>query len=484
MRKLILIFFLALCANQTQAQININLTNIEEWVKTNFVGQGVVVGNVKVNLAAKEAAGVFINNGVLKLNKGLVLSTGDVRRIAGLNDKHDESTGFNISGKADEDKDLQKILKGAFYDMSYIEFDFVPYNNSIEFNYQFGSDEYPEFVGSAFNDVFAFMVSDGKTTNNIALIPDKKTPVSINTVNFKTDSAYFIDNNVFVLVNPSREQPKPEEEIYRSNVGKILFGIKKFFVGKGEDEKQYATIEPSEDLIKKVNDKLYRNFQYDGITKKLVAQTFVEPYKKYHLKIIIADVTDNIYDSGVFLEQGSFATKKDNKQPGFIDYPDLSKQIDVKRILSGEKLEDILPQIKKEGNSNNQIITSNTEKENAIITKNNIQNVVIYFDFDEYEIKDSEVLKIKNAAQTFATLGNDYKMEIIGHTDNKGNLGYNMNLSEKRSKSVMECLQSINTKTKNTAVSNKAYLIPAVSNETDEGRAMNRRVEIRFIKVK
>ena len=147
-------------------------------------------------------------------------------------------------------------------------------------------------------------------------------------------------------------------------------------------------------------------------------------------------------------------------------------------------MEDILPQIKKEGNSNNQIITSNTEKENTIITKNSIQNVVIYFDFDEYEIKDSEVLKIKNAAQTFATLGNDYKMEIIGHTDNKGNLGYNMNLSEKRSKSVIECLQSINTKTKNTAVSNKAYLIPAVSNETDEGRAMNRRVEIRFIKVK
>lgn len=485
MKKLILLFIVAVWANQSQAQININLTNIEDWVRTNFVGQGLVVGNIKANLAAKEAAGVFLNNGVLKLNKGLVLSTGDVRRIAGLNDKYDESTGFNISGKPDEDKDLSKIIKGVLYDVSYIEFDFVPYNNSIQFNYQFGSDEYPEFVGSAFNDVFAFMVSDGQNTNNIALIPDKKTPVSINTVNFKTDSAYFIDNNVFVLVNPTREQPKTEEEIYRSNVGKMLFGVKKFFVGKGEEEKQYATIEPSEDLIKKVNDKLYRNFQYDGVTKKLVAQTYLEPYKKYHLKIIIADVTDNIYDSAVFLEQGSFSTKKDVKQPGFVDYPDLSKQIDAKRILSGEKLEDIIPSTKKESTQSNTTITSTSgTKSTTTTTKANVDNVIIYFDFDKYEIKDTEVLKIKNAGQIYSSLGNGYRIEIIGHTDNKGNLAYNLKLSEKRNKAVIECLQSINAKMKNIEISNKAYLIPAVSNETDEGRAMNRRVEIKFIKVK
>lgn len=483
MKKLFLLVFVALFVNQTQAQININLTNIEEWVKTNFVGQGVIVGNIKANIAAQEAAGIFLNNGILKLNKGLVLSTGDVRRIAGLNDKHDESTGFNMSGKADDDKDLQKILKGAFFDVSYIEFDFVPYNNSIEFNYQFGSDEYPEFVGSAFNDVFAFIVSDGKTSNNIALIPDKKTPVSINTVNFKTDSAYFIDNNVFTLVNPSREQQKPEEEVYRTNVGKVLYWIKKFFVGEGEEDAQYASIQPSEELIKKVNVRLYRNLQYDGITKKLVAQTYVEPYKKYHLKIIIADVTDNIYDSGVFLEQGSFTTKKDIKQPGFIDYPDLSKQIDAKRILGGETLKDILPSMTNDYDLPKSNV-SNTDIKNTTTINSGFENITIYFDFDEYKIKDSEVLKIKKAAQSFSSLGNDYKMEIIGHTDNKGNLDYNMKLSEKRNQSVMECLQSINVKMKNTALSNKAYLVPAVSNETDEGRAINRRVEIRFIKVK
>lgn len=479
MKKLYVLLIVVLFVNNTQAQISINLTNIEEWVKTNFVGQGVVVGNIKVSLAGKEAAGIFNNSNVLQLNKGLVLSTGDVRRIAGLNDKYNESTGFNISGKPDEDKYLKSIIKGNLFDLSYIEFDFVPYNNSIQFNYQFGSDEYPEFVGSAFNDVFAFLVSDEKETKNIALIPTKNTPVSINTINYKTDSVYFINNNVFALVNPNRDQPKAEEEeVYRSQVGKILFAIKKFFVGEDEGQNQIPTLEPNEELIKKVNDKLYKNLQYDGITTKLAAQTFVEPYKKYHLKIMIADVADNIYDSAVFLEQGSFATIKDITQPGFVDYPDLSQQIDASRILNGEKAEDIYPtelKFKKEPVQ---------KPENTVSPAFNFENVLIFFDFDQSDVKDSEVLKISNIAKALSSTNDQYRIELIGHTDNKGSLAYNMQLSADRNKAVLSCLQSIAPQVKADNFTNKAYLLPSVSNDTDEGRAINRRVEIRFIKIK
>jgi len=77
--------------------------------------------------------------------------------------------------------------------------------------------------------------------------------------------------------------------------------------------------------------------------KKLVAQSYVTPYKKYHLKIVIADVADNIYDSGVFIEDRSLTSKKDVQQPGFVDYPDLSKVIDPNLILQGKTLEEILP---------------------------------------------------------------------------------------------------------------------------------------------
>jgi outer membrane protein OmpA-like peptidoglycan-associated protein len=478
MKKWCILVMVSFMSTAIQAQINIKLANIEEWVKTSFVGQGVVIGNIKTNLSGKDAAGTFSNNGVLQLKNGLVMSTGDISTIATLNDKFNESTAFKPFGKPDLDKDLQKIIKGAFYDLSYIEFDFVPNNNSIQFNYQFGSEEYPEFVGSEFNDVFAFIVSDGDSSKNIALIPGKKTPVSINTVNFKTDSTYYIDNNVFSFVVSNREKPinAPEEEVYRSRIGKVLFGIKKFFTPKdSEEEIKRLGMQPNEALIKKVNDKLYRNLQFDGITTKLAAQTFVTPYKKYHLKIIIADVTDNVYDSGVFLEQGSLITKKDITQPGFVDYPDLNKEIDLKRILDGEKIQDILVQREKEINKSSQV-------KDPLSAEAKPNGAIIYFDFDDAKILESEMSKIQALAKTYETLGKGYKIELIGHTDIKGSLNYNLMLSEKRSKTVAECLRSISTSIKNIVTSNKAYLVPASDNETDQGRAMNRRVEIKFIK--
>ena len=63
--------------------------------------------------------------------------------------------------KPEFDQDLVGIVKGKLYDICSIEFDFVPLDNSIQFNYQFGSDEYPEYVDSPYNDVFAFIISDG-----------------------------------------------------------------------------------------------------------------------------------------------------------------------------------------------------------------------------------------------------------------------------------------------------------------------------------
>src|SRR6476620_8141844 len=276
MKKCYLLLFAMFFCGLVNAQISVDFTNVDQWVKNNFVGQGVVLGHIKTHFPVKEAAGIFNSKDILQIKEGLVLSTGDVRRIAGHNDQFNLSTSFNLSGTPEKDSDLQKIEPGKLFDISYIEFDFVPYNNSISFNYQFGSDEYPEYVGSAFNDVFAFIVSDGKESKNIALIPEKNTPVSINTVNFKTDSIYYIDNNPFLLKTINREDPNiEEEEIYRTRVGTILYAIKKFFTPKEDLGNPISqVIEPDDQLIKKLNQKLYNNLQFDGITTKLVAQTY------------------------------------------------------------------------------------------------------------------------------------------------------------------------------------------------------------------
>lgn len=71
----------------------------------------------------------------------------------------------------------------------------------------------------------------------------------------------------------------------------------------------------------------------------------------------------------------------------------------------------------------------------------------------------------------------DTNIEIQGHTDSRGSESYNQGLSEKRAKAVSDYLltQEITT----TRVTTKGFgeSVPAYDNETEEGRAQNRRVE-------
>ena len=57
------------------------------------------------------------------------------------------------------------------------------------FNYVFGSDEYLEFAGSSFNDIFAMFLNG----EDLAIVPKTTdTPVSINTVNQYNNNEYFV----------------------------------------------------------------------------------------------------------------------------------------------------------------------------------------------------------------------------------------------------------------------------------------------------
>ncbi len=100
------------------------------------------------------------------------------------------------------DADLEAIVEGTVglsvptYDACTIEFEFrcaedMVSSPEVSFNYMFGSDEYYEYVDSAFNDAFAFFVNG----QNIALLPDGVTPVTINNVNYQQNSQYFNCND-------------------------------------------------------------------------------------------------------------------------------------------------------------------------------------------------------------------------------------------------------------------------------------------------
>jgi outer membrane protein OmpA-like peptidoglycan-associated protein len=70
------------------------------------------------------------------------------------------------------------------------------------------------------------------------------------------------------------------------------------------------------------------------------------------------------------------------------------------------------------------------------------------------------------------------RVEIVGHTDSRGSDEYNQRLSERRAGTVRAYLESKGISANRLSASGRGESAPVASNETDEGRAQNRRVEL------
>jgi len=73
-------------------------------------------------------------------------------------------------------------------------------------------------------------------------------------------------------------------------------------------------------------------------------------------------------------------------------------------------------------------------------------------------------------------------IEIVGHTDSFGEDGYNLDLSRRRSKSVVNFLLENNITANRLRYHGEGEREPMATNDTDEGRAQNRRVEFVVVK--
>jgi len=103
---------------------------------------------------------------------------------------------------------------------------------------------------------------------------------------------------------------------------------------------------------------------------------------------------------------------------------------------------------------------------------------VVLFDFGRYDIKP-EAYPFLNEVVTILKMNPETKVEIEGHTDNVGTAEYNQRLSEERAKVIMDYL--VENGIDAERLSQKGYGVtqPVASNDTEEGRAKNRRVELR-----
>jgi hypothetical protein len=260
----------------------------------NLVGDGVKVLNIKSNLKpTSKALGTFKGpEQLLGIKEGLMMVTGDVSAMVGANTgalivSNPILPADTLPGCSSGRQFLNKVLNydvpvgtsRRATDCATIQFDIIPYADSIKFNYVFASEEYNTFVCSNFNDIFGFFINGPgivgdqslaptyTMTKNLAIIPNSDLPVSINTVNNgEPGSAGVASNCTFTSEGTAA---------YLDNTD-ISF-----------------------------NPFIFNRFKFNGLTTVLTAAVKVVPCQTYTLTLTVSDVNDGSYDSGVFIEKGS-----------------------------------------------------------------------------------------------------------------------------------------------------------------------------------
>ncbi len=229
-----------------------------------------IINNLSSSLVDIEVTNIDCENGAvgvfsggdqtdLGLDNGILLTTGKAGLALGPNQFEDE--GFSYIGDGDADLDALSQLFGSSLlsnDACVVEVEAFVNSKELNFQFLFGSEEYPEFANSDFNDIFALFIEGpgiegvpelgGK--RNLALLPGTETAIEINNVNGLSNWEYFRNN--------------------QQGVSSEYDGFVVDFLGN---------------------------------KKSLTASAQVEPCNTYKLKFAIADRVDWIYDSGVFISE-------------------------------------------------------------------------------------------------------------------------------------------------------------------------------------
>lgn len=418
--------FCAFSIVTTNAQTVIDTSHTADFmVKKVLLGNGVLVGDVKYT-GEKHAISIYEDStSQVGISKGILLTSGNAYYAIGPN----KTPRSGWASFAQGDAELEAIARGKTWDASVLEFDFVTTSENLSFRYVFASEEYLEYVGSKFNDVFGFFISepDG-SKKNIAKLPDGKTPITVNTVNSGLNSEYYIDNAYYNTTDPY---------IWDVRNRRVILN-KKYL--QEEVPPKYDT-------------------QFDGFTTVLTANYKVIPNQVYHIKLAIADVGDDILDSGVFLEAGSFQSFGEI----VVELAEHFKRNDFAQKVQSKKT-DILPEY---------------ELKDIKIPKKKLLGQ-IEFEFDKYSITPKARTAIVGMFNEWKST-KSAKLELIGHTDDWGSHEYNEELSEKRSKAVAQILMDLGVPENLIAINFHGETLPISNNDTELGRARNRRVEFFLI---
>lgn len=262
---------LVFCSLQVHlhAQVNVVNSNNANFLAKKLIGPGVDISNASILCNANQS-GFFVSpSSLLGMDSGIVLTTGLAATNSPFNGVNGPQINFaNQNQGTGGDIDLTALAGISTYDRCVLEFDFKGDGDTIFFEYRFGSEEYPSFNCTNYNDVFGFFISGPGIvgSQNLALIPGTTIPVAINSVN---NGVVVAGGNISYCT--SMGAGSPFTSLYVDNTG-------------GPD------------------------MTYDGFTVMFKAKSYIQACSTYHIKLAIADGFDQIFDSGVFLKAGSFKT--------------------------------------------------------------------------------------------------------------------------------------------------------------------------------
>lgn len=255
----------------SRGQMTVTPTSTATALATALTGPGVTISspvltcNALSNGTFNVTPGTIVGTGpaVWGINSGVILSTGKVASAIGT-----AATLANYNAGMPGDAALTSLAGATTYDACILEFDIIPTGDTIKFDYIFGSEEYNNSTCGPYNDAFAFFISGPGITGavNMALVPGTNIPVTVNSVNSGTPGAGYS-----IATCNSMGPGAPFTAYYNDNTGGSYFTMK-------------------------------------GFTKVLTAMHDVTPCNTYHLKLTIADASNSLYDSEVFLKQGSIVS--------------------------------------------------------------------------------------------------------------------------------------------------------------------------------
>jgi outer membrane protein OmpA-like peptidoglycan-associated protein len=105
----------------------------------------------------------------------------------------------------------------------------------------------------------------------------------------------------------------------------------------------------------------------------------------------------------------------------------------------------------------------------------------VFFDFDKWDLRGESFLELNRVVKLLDE-NPAIEIEMSAHTDSRGSDEYNFKLSDNRARSVMEYIISKGISANRITSHGYGETVPVATNETDEGRQLNRRVEFKILK--